>query len=159
MKKQLTLLLTLLVSIGTFAQSTDEIDFVQSIWGMEKRALVEEYMDLSDQEGTTFWPAYDSYEASRKDLGKDRIAILEQYATDYESLTGEEATDLINRAIANNISIQKLMKKTYKNMSKSIDPLRVAKFVQLENYLLISIQMEIQQNIPFIGELEDKVVD
>jgi hypothetical protein len=40
-------------------------------------------------------------------------------------------------------------------MSKSIDAVKVAKFIQLENYFTLMIQMNIQESIPFIDELEN----
>ena len=87
-------------------------------------------------------------------LGQDRIKILSDYAKNYGSLTGEKATELINGAYSNNIAIQKLLKKTFRKMSKNIDAVKVAKFIQLENYFLLMIQMNIQESIPFVDEFE-----
>ena len=42
-------------------------------------------------------------------------------------------------------------------MSKAVSPVRAAQFMQLENYLLTAIQMDIQDNIPFIGDLNDSM--
>ena len=110
-------------------------------------------MDLSEAQAAAFWPEYEAYELSRKELGKERVAILSDYAKNYGSLTPEIATELINKAAANNIAIQKLLKKTFKKMSKAIDAVTVAKFIQLENYFLIMIQMTIQESIPFVDEI------
>jgi hypothetical protein len=137
------------------AQSSDDVALVQSLWGMEKRAIVEEYMDLSAEEETSFWAEYEAYEAARKELGKERIDIISEYVGNYESLSDEKATELMNKVIANNIAIQKLAKKTFKKLSKSIPPVKAAQFIQLENYFITSIQMYLQETLPFIGELED----
>ena len=153
MKNLLSLAFILLVSLSASAQSQDDIEFFQSIWGMEKRAIVESYMDnLSTDEATTFWTEYEAYEVSRKELGQERVKILSEYAENYGSLNGETATDLIKRGAANNIAIQKLLKKTFKKMSKSMDAVKAAKFIQLENYFMIAIQMSIQESIPFVDE-------
>lgn len=155
MKKLLTITFILFVSIAAKAQTQDDIAFFQSIWGSEKRAMVEAYMEnLTTNEATAFWTEYEAYEISRKELGKERVMILSDYADNYGSLTGEKATDLINDAYANNIAIQKLLKKTFKKMSKSIDAVKVAKFIQLENYFMLMIQMNIQESIPFVDELK-----
>lgn len=155
MKNLLSITFILLISLGVNAQSADDIEFFQSIWGMEKRAMVEVYMDnLTTDEATAFWSEYEVYETARKDLGKERVKILSDYADNYGSLTGEKATELINGAYSNNVAIQKLLKKTFKKMSKSIDAVKVAKFIQLENYFLLMIQMSIQESIPFVDEFE-----
>jgi hypothetical protein len=155
MKNLLSIVFVLLVSFGVRGQTLDDIEFFQSIWGMEKRAMVESYMDnLSVEESAAFWAEYEVYDQARKELGKERVQVLKDYADNYESLSGETATDLINRAAANNIDIQKLLKKTFKKMSKSVDAVKVAKFIQLENYFMLMIQMNIQESIPFVDELK-----
>ena len=155
MKNVIAISFLLIASLGLKAQTQDDIAFFQSIWGMEKRAIVEAYMtDLSADETSAFWEIYDAYEVSRKDLGQKRVEILKDYAENYGSITGDKATELINGAATNNIAFQKLLKKTFKKMSKSMDAVQAAKFIQLENYFLIMIQMEIQQSIPFVDEFE-----
>ncbi|MEA3460862.1 MAG: hypothetical protein U9R49_03210, partial [Bacteroidota bacterium] len=141
------------LALGVKAQTTDEISFFQSIWGMEKKAIVESYMDLSETQAAAFWPVYEDYEVKRKELGKDKVNLLSDYAKNYGSMSGDNATDLIHRGAANNIAMQKLMKKTFNKLAKSLDPVTAAKFVQLENYFIVMIQMTIQESIPFIDEL------
>lgn len=153
MKKLLSLGFILFAFLGANAQSNDEVEFFQSIWGMEKKAIVEAYMDdLSTDETTAFWPIYDEYEVARKDLGKEKVAIMQEYAENYGSFTGDVAKDLINKNAANSIAIQKLFKKTFKKMSKSMDPVNAAKFIQLENYFTTMIQASILESIPFVDE-------
>ena len=150
----MTIGVMLVLALGLKAQTPDEISFYQSIWGMEKQAIVEAYMDLTEAQAAAFWPVYEEYEVKRKELGKDKVQLLNDYAENYGSMTGENATDIINRAAANNIAIQKLLKKTFKKSSKSLDPLTAAKFIQVENYFIVMIQMSIQESLPFIDEFE-----
>jgi hypothetical protein len=157
MKKMIAAIYLMLTSVILCAQSNDDVNLVQSLWGMEKRAIVEEYMDLSPAEETAFWSEYEAYEASRKELGKERIAIISEYVGSFDDLNNEKATDLMSKAIANNIAIQKLAKKTFKKMSKSVSPVKAAQFIQLENYFITSIQMYLQETLPFIGELEELI--
>jgi len=159
MKKIPIMCCLLLIGFFVKAQSSDDVALVQSLWGLEKRAIVEEYMDLSPAEETAFWTEYEAYEASRKELGKERIAIISEYVGSFEDLTDEKASELMTKAIANNIAIQKQMKKTFKRMSKSVSPVKAAQFIQLENYFITSIQMYLQETLPFIGELEDLIED
>ena len=153
MRESLSIGLMLVLALGLKAQTTDEISFYQSIWGMEKQAIVESYMDLSETQAAAFWPVYEEYEVKRKELGKDKVNLLSDYAKNYGSLNGDKAIDLVHRGVANNIAIQKLMKKTFNKLSKSLDPVTAAKFIQLENYFIVMIQMSIQESIPFIDEI------
>ena len=75
-KHLLTSAFVLFVSIG-FAQSNkEEVDLVQSIFGMEKKAMVAEFIKLEGAQKDAFWAAYDQYETERKELGKKRGRIL-----------------------------------------------------------------------------------
>lgn len=159
MKKFIITSCAILFTIIGYAQSQDEVAMIQGLWGQEKRELIANVIKLAPEEETVFWEHYDAYEISRKELGRERLAILTEYADNYETLTNEMASDLINRGIANNIAIDKLIKKTFKKMSKSIPALKAALFVQLENYFMIEIQTEIQENMFFIGELDSLMND
>lgn len=154
MKRLLTIGLMLVLALGLKAQTTDEISFYQSIWGMEKQAIVESFMDLTEAQAAVFWPEYEAYELKRKELGKDKVMILSDYAENYGSLTGEKVTDIIHRSAANNIAIQKLLKKTFNKLSKSLDPVTAGKFVQVENYFIVMITANIQESFPFIDEFK-----
>lgn len=155
MKHFLSLVSILLLSISTWAQTQDDIAFFQSIWGMEKRAIVEAYMDkLTTDEAEAFWVEYDAYEMARKELGQEKVSILNEYAENYGNIHEETAKGLINKSYANNVAMQKLLKKTFKKMSKSLDAVKAAKFIQLENYFMTAIQMGILESIPFVDEFE-----
>jgi hypothetical protein len=39
-------------------------------------------------------------------------------------------------------------------MSKNVSPKTAAHFLQLENYIMTAIQLEIQESIPFIDEIK-----
>lgn len=152
MKRSLTIGLMLVLALAVKAQTTDEINFFQGIWGMEKMAMVDAYMGFSEADAAVFWPQYEAYEVSRKELGKERVMILEDYAKNYATLSPEKAHELVNKSVANTIAHQKLLKKTFKKMSKSVGAVSAAKFVQMENYFITMIQITIQENIPFVIE-------
>ena len=42
-----------------------------------------------------FWTTYDEYEAERKTLGKNRVALLEKYAETYEGMTDVQTDEMM----------------------------------------------------------------
>ena len=132
----------------------DDVALVESIWGIEKRAIISDYMKFTPEELEKFVPVYDAYSDEMKKLGEERIQIISEYANNYSTLTNEKADQLMVRALANNENIDKLMKKYYAKIKKEISPIRAAQFMQLEWYLQTAIRSEIQSEIPFIGELD-----
>ena len=156
--KKINLVLVFIFAVITLkAQSKDDIAIVQGLFGKEKRAVVEEYMKLSAAEAPGFWKVYDTYESQRKANGQQRIALINDYINNLSSLTDAKATELVSKIGQLNLSDDKLLLKTFKDMSKVVSPVKAAQFVQLEKYISASIQMAVQDNIPFIGELENEM--
>jgi len=158
MKKLLVTIITIaLTSVSAFSQSeNEEVDFYQSIFGMEKKAITEGFIQLDENKKADFWNIYDEYEAERKELGKKRIALISDYAENYAALTDEKMDELINSAIKQKANTDVLMAKYYKKIKKSVGSKSAAQFYQLENYFMSAIRAGIFESIPFIGELEKK---
>jgi len=135
-------------------QSKDEVQLVQSIWGMQKRDIVNKYMQFTDSESAKFTPIYDAYSNEYRNLGAERIQILNDYANSYNAMTDQKADELIQKLLKNNAAIDKLQLKYYNRIKKEISATRAAQFMQLELYIQTMVRAEIQSNIPMIGELE-----
>jgi len=146
-------LLTIFTTISFSQTNTEEIDFYQSIFGMEKKQAVTAFLQL--EENDPFWNMYDEYEKERKELGKKRIEILNNYAANYLTLTDEKASELIKQSISQRKKIDKLIVTYYKKVKKSNGAKVAAQFYQLENYILVAIRMTIMEKVPFIGEFDE----
>jgi DNA-directed RNA polymerase subunit F len=156
MKKAILLSVFFFGALVLKAQPTvDEINLLQSAYGMEKRAIVEQYMKITEAESAAFWKVYDEYEAKRKEFGKTRVNNIVEYANNYATLTDEKAAELVKKALENQMAITKHQENTFKKLAKVMPAKRAAQFIQLENYLETVIRLNIADDIPFIGELDD----
>lgn len=156
MKKAILLSAFLLAAMILKAQpTTDEVNLIQSAYGMEKHAIVEQFMKLTEAEAANFWKVYDEYEVKRKEYGKRRVDNLVEYANSYANLTDEKASALIKASISNQSSFVKLLNTFYGKMSKAVGAKRAAQWMQLEHYLETVIRLSIADDIPMIGELDD----
>jgi hypothetical protein len=160
MKKFLIALL-LVVSGSSFAQSLakEDVDVIQSIYGKSKSDLVKQYMNLSDEQTVAFQKVYDDYETERKALGQNIIKVVDDYATNYATLTDAKADELAKGTLKSNLGYEKLYDKTYTKAKKAIGAINAAKFIQLEVYLQTAIRSQILDSIPFIGEIEKSKVN
>jgi len=154
MKKCLLMLFVLFTGLCTMAQTNDELAMVRQVFGQEKKEIVKQFLDLSAADSTKFWPLYDEYSAKRKSLSDDRIAILKDYASQYEGITNEQAKKLGDRYFKNESDILKLQHNFYNKMSKSVSALKATQFMQTESYLQTQLRAAIQDEIPFIGEFD-----
>lgn len=154
MKKLLTLL-ALCFSTVVFAQSNKEdVDFIQSIYGKEKKTIIADFIKLEGAQKDAFWKLYDEYETKRKDLGKKRIALLEKYANSYSSIDDATASEITKETIKLGAETDKLIATYHKKMEKAAGAKAAAQFYQIEAYFLSVIRASILESIPFIGELD-----
>ncbi len=153
MKKLALLLFTFcMVAFANAQTNKEEVDYFQSIFGMEKKAVVAEFVKVEDAQKDAFWKVYDEYEAARKELGKNRIALLTQYAENYNKMTNETADKWTADVIKQTSATDKLLVTYYKKVKKVTNPVIALQFYQMENYLLTTIRMAILNQIPFVQD-------
>lgn len=153
MKKLLLFFAGAFFSVFMYAQSNvAEIDYYQSIYGMEKKAIVEQFVQPKAENRVPFWEVYDAYEVERKELGKQRILLLTDFAEEFPTLTNEQADAWMKKVINLAKSQDKLIDTYYKKVSKATSPIVGMRFYMLESYLLTAIRYEILDAIPFPEE-------
>lgn len=145
-------ILCLLFAAKTFSQ--DEIAVVQKEWGQNKKELVSVAMDLSAKDSVQFWPLYANYEKERQKLGRDRLVILTDYADHFESLTSAKVDELMTKLFKNELVLTNLQQRYYISVKNKLGAMKAAKFIQVESYINTSIRSAIQEELPFIGELD-----
>ena len=157
MKKLLFIFAALLLAGVANAQSNkEEIDLIQSVFGMEKKALVADFMSLDGSKGDAFWTLYDEYETKRKELGKDRLNALSNYVENYDKLADDKYNEVVASMISLRKSNDKLIDTYYKKIKKASGSKIAAQFFQLENYFLSEIRSSVMEGIPYIGEFDKK---
>lgn len=144
----LFLLILLTFSLDmTGQESQDELQLMQSLYGMEKRDIVSEFIELSDSQEQEFWLLYDEYEEKRKEIGKERFRLLTSYVDDYGEVKPQDADNFMKQAIPLRIKSDKLVDNYYKKIKSRSDPIVAMQFYQIENYLADVIRMELLEEI------------
>lgn len=152
--KKLFLSLAIIISVSSFAQSADDVALVQSLYGKSKGDIIRDYLNLPEPQAAAFQAVYDNYEAERKALGQKKMQIISDYATNYDNITDEKADELAKNNLKNNVDFEKLLSKAYDKAKKAIGSINAAKFIQLEQYFQTTVRSSVQDEIPFIGELD-----
>lgn len=153
MKKLLTLFAVCISVLVTAQSNKEDIDFLQAIYGKEKKVIAADFIQLDDAKKDAFWKLYDEYEVKRKELGRKRIVLLEQYANEYLTLDDATTTKIIKDIASLGVQTDKLISTYHGKMQKAAGAKPAAQFFQLEVYFLSVIRVAIMENIPFIGEL------
>jgi hypothetical protein len=153
MKKITLLLVAFLFATVTYSQSNkEEVDLFQAAMGMQKKEVVANFVHPGDAQKDAFWKIYDEYEAKRKELGKKRIQLLEQYANTYATMTDAQADAWMKDVMKLQSSTDELIVTYYNKVKKATSPIAAAQFYQIENYILSVIRAKLLDQVPFIGE-------
>ena len=131
----------------TAQSNQDEIQLMQSLYGMEKRDIVAEFVELSANQENEFWLLYDAYEIKRKEIGKERFKLLSSYVDDYGEVKPQDADNFMKKAIPLRNKSDKLVDSYYKKIKVKTDPIVAMQFYQIENYLTDVIRLELLEEI------------
>ena len=153
MKKVLVLLAFAFMGSQVIAQS-NEAEMLVSMFKVEKKALLMDFLQLSDSEAAAFWPVYEEYDMARGHISQKRIDLITKYAEQYASMTPEMADQLLNESFALRASLEGLHKSYYKKFKKAVGAVRGAQFVQFERFIDNAIDSQLNNSLPLIGELD-----
>ena len=151
MKKILlvTLLCGLCASAAPAQDMDSYIELLRSDIKTEKMAMITEVMQFTEEEASVFWPAYREYQFELEKIGDEYLAVIKDYAKNYETLTDEKANDLVERGMETRKDRLDLQKDYFKKFSKLITPVRAARWAQLENQIGLLVELQVVSEIPF----------
>ena len=154
MKKIILVAFIALMSFGAQAQSTNEVEMMQALFGEQKMQVVATFVKPGKEHMEAFEALYNEYEVKRKVLGKQAIALLNEYAEKWEGMTDEQADEWMKKVLKVSADREKLVRSYYKKIKKATTPIIATQFYQVETYINTSIKAVIYESIPFVGEKE-----
>lgn len=148
MKKLSLLFITILfVTVGFSQTYNDDLELIQSLYGMEKKEVVDEFVELDPNEEGAFWELYAEYETKRKEIGKKKYAVLWNYVNDYGTIRAEDAERIMNEILPLRIESDKLVRNYYKKVKSKTDAVVAMQFYQIENYLDVLVRTELLEEL------------
>lgn len=151
MKKLLSIVSIVLISTAIYSQTVnDYLELARDVLKTEKKAVVAELMQLTEAESTPFWVLYNEYQGKLYLVQNKRIAIIKDFADNFENLTDEKADQLWINGMAFNQEILKLEKQYYKKFKKILPAGKAARFFQAENKIETMIDAQLALEIPLI---------
>ncbi|MGX5816928.1 hypothetical protein ACWKWU_01955 [Chitinophaga lutea] len=136
------------------AAGAAESDIVYQLFGKSRQDLFCTYLKVSRGEQPEFLDAFAEYEAEKAPFIEERIGLLKVYNEKYASLDEPMMNVLTRNIIRNDREFVELQTRFYRRMIKLLGGNRAAMFFQLDNYLELSTRLYIQDDLPFIRELE-----
>ena len=153
--KKLLILLVLVFAFSLQAQD-DFIELLRQDLKTQKVAIITEAMNFTEEESNTFWPVYRKYDFESSKLGDERLAIIKDYADNYDKMTDEKAKELMDRNIKLQEQRLKLSKKFYKEFQKVLPAIKATRFIQVDNQLNLLLNLQIASELPLIEAPEEQ---
>jgi hypothetical protein len=127
------------------------IDLMRKDVRSQKFAIMDTVMQLDPGQAAKFWPIYRDYDAELKKINDLRVANIKEYAKSYNNLTDAKADELIQNAISYQKQRMELLAKYYDRVKASLGAVTAARFVQVEQQLLLIIDLQIDSSLPIAG--------
>lgn len=136
-------------SIDLYAQ---EIELTRAALAIQRKAVIVQNMNLSEEETSGFWPVYNAYRDKIKEVNDERIKVITEYADSHfdDSLNDKNAIKLVDRYL-NALQKQVKVKRSFvKKFKKVLTPRKVARFYQLDNRLDQLLNLQIAKGVPLV---------
>jgi hypothetical protein len=116
----------------------------------QKEAIIRETMQLDPQQAAAFWPIYRQYDGEQTKLWDQKVAIVENYAANFLTMTNEKADELAQQVMQLDEKRMALREKYYAIVKKALSPILAARFFQVENQIQLIVDLQIASNLPII---------
>jgi hypothetical protein len=138
------------------AQAQDEtwLELLRADIRADRTAIFTAAMELTDDQGTMFWPIYRGYEVSLSAINDQRIQLIKDYAKVYDNLAAESAKEIADRWFKMQSDRLKLRKSYYKKFEKALSTGIAARFVQVDHQLGLFGDLQIASEMPLIEVVE-----
>jgi Spy/CpxP family protein refolding chaperone len=135
---------------GSQASPDDFVDLLRKDKRSQKKQIIAENLELSDAEAEKFWPVYNQYAAELSKIYDVKLALLNDYADSYNTMTGEQAENYIRKRAEVEQSIMQLRLKYMPAFRKVLSGRETALFYQLDWRLGLAIDVQLIQ-VPLIN--------
>jgi hypothetical protein len=154
--KKLFVVFVVLFAANIFAQDVDAfVEMLRSDLKTQKVEIITEVMDFTEEESAAFWPLYRQYDLDLTKIKDVRVALIKDYAANFDNMTNEKAKELMNGTIKYREDELKLRKKYFKEFDKILPTIKAARFMQLENQIDLLINLQIASELPLV-EMPDE---
>jgi hypothetical protein len=141
---------------GTLADSNAQniqayVELLRSDVRQQKAEMMGSVMALSAADAAKFWPLYKDYDAELTKLNDLRVANIQEYANSYTQMTDAKADELIRNGLAYRKKRSELLEKYYERVKQALGAITAARFLQVEDQLLLLIDLQIDSSLPIVG--------
>jgi len=115
-----------------------------------KKQIIAANIELTDTEAQQFWPVYDQYTAEMTKIMDKKFEVIEEYVTNYTTITNEQADAYIKGRATVEESVLRLRLKYIPLFRKVVSGRTAALFFQMDWRLSLVIDLQLSAQVPMI---------
>jgi hypothetical protein len=128
----------------------DDIAVLRQDVQADKTEIITRNMNFTDEQSKAFWPVYREYAHEQQKIGDQRVALIKDYAENYDKIDDTQADSYIQRAVKFDEANASLRKKYIPKFKKAIGAKQTAKFLQVDNRLNLLVNVQLAALLPII---------
>ena len=135
---------------STQSSMDQDVDLMRKDIRSQKKQIIAANLQLTDKEAEKFWPIYDQYTAELVKINDAKYAAIKEYATNYNTLTDDQALSLTNKSLTVDQSVATLRLKYVPIFNKVVSGKKTAVFFQLDRRLVMLVDLQLASQIPMV---------
>ena len=132
------------------ASLDQEIQMLRQDVRSRRKALTAANMDLTADEATKFWPIYDQYIQETIKITDSRVALIKDYATNYNNISDQQAQDYMKRAGEIQKQLVDLREDYVPKFEKVVSPKKTAQWYQIDRRIDLLMDLQLASAIPVV---------
>jgi hypothetical protein len=134
------------------AGTTTNMEILRQKIKADKKLVVAQNLELTDAEGTAFWPVYDAYQKDLQQINQRLVATIKGYADAYNKgpVTNDTAKRLLDEAQSIDEAEATLRRTSMPKILAALPAMKAARYIQIENKIRAAVRYELAANIPLI---------
>jgi hypothetical protein len=126
------------------------VELLRADVNAKKTAVYTDIMQFNDEQAAKFWPIYREYDLELNKLNDQKLEGIKEYARTYSSMTDAKADELATLALELENKRNDLKKKYYEKVRETLGGIMAARFLQVENQILMVIDLQIASSLPIV---------
>ena len=150
MKYLFPLILLLSFSTAASAQTAldEQIALTRQSAHTDRKIILLGNMTFTADESAAFWPAWNEYRATVAANGDRKLALIKDFAANYENMTSQKADELMTDHFSIEMQNLVIKQKFAQDISKFMPANKVMRVIQIENKLDAAIDLQLAAEIP-----------
>jgi hypothetical protein len=114
----------------------------------DRRSIFADNLGLTDAESVKFWPIYDEYEAKRQILEERYVAMVNDFANKYDTLTDDQASKILAERMEVDTKLLELRNEYTKKVAGVLPGKKALRYAQIESRITNILRRNLYTVIP-----------